>query len=434
MRAFSASCGPAFSTVRAALRSERMKTLNRSLIGSLATQALGIVTGLLLARGLGPHDRGAVAAMILWPTVCVAVGELGLGSSFTFYTARGKYGVQSLARYAGRASSTQTLYLVPIGLLVSWLALSHADVHPLLAGLVLASVLIPGSLWSRYVAAILQGQARMLSSFTVRLAMASGTAITLAVLTVAGTMTTWSAIIAYLVGLAAMMVVCWWHVRHLIRGFADADNEKPRSKEFLRYGLRALPGGLYPVEILFIDQMLVALFLGPYELGLYVTAVAFTTLPRIIATGLGSAAIPLIAREARGKTLNLTAGLMALAFAVIVPVCLLLALVLPWLLPVLFGTPFEGAVPVGQLLLAGSCAYALRRVLGDCLRGLGKPGRVSVVEVASWPVIVVAAAVGATLGLEAIAVGLAVVQLISLLSLVTWLVAGRAKIFPRALG
>src|SRR4051812_24280335 len=40
-----------------------------SFLGSGLIQLLGVVTGILLARGLGPTDRGAFAAMLLWPTV-----------------------------------------------------------------------------------------------------------------------------------------------------------------------------------------------------------------------------------------------------------------------------------------------------------------------------------------------------------------------------
>ena len=59
------------------------------MVGSAALQGLGVLTGILLARGLGPTDRGAFAAMLLWPTLMVTLGSLGLISSFSYFTARG---------------------------------------------------------------------------------------------------------------------------------------------------------------------------------------------------------------------------------------------------------------------------------------------------------------------------------------------------------
>jgi hypothetical protein len=54
---------------------------------SSAIQLANIATGVLLARLLGPHDRGEFAAVILWPSILAAVGSLGVPDATTFYTA-----------------------------------------------------------------------------------------------------------------------------------------------------------------------------------------------------------------------------------------------------------------------------------------------------------------------------------------------------------
>ena len=57
-----------------------------------------------------------------------------------------------------------------------------------------------------------------------------------------------------------------------------------------------------------------------------------------------------------------------------------------WLVPLVYGRAFAAAVPIAQLLTAGMVAASLRQVLGDCLRGAGKPLGATVAELVSWAV------------------------------------------------
>ncbi|MET0817138.1 MAG: hypothetical protein ABWZ67_06260, partial [Solirubrobacteraceae bacterium] len=80
------------------------------------------------------------------------------------------------------------------------------------------------------------------------------------------------------------------------------------------------------------------------------------------------------------------------------PVILALELTVGRLLPFLFGSAFEEAIPMSRILLVGALFLSLRRVLTDGARGLGRPTIGTIAEVASWvvllPAVVVAAAAG----------------------------------------
>ena len=63
-----------------------------------AIQAVLVVTGVLLARMLGPDGRGYLAALILWPLVITQLGNLGIPSALTYSIARDPSASRAIAR------------------------------------------------------------------------------------------------------------------------------------------------------------------------------------------------------------------------------------------------------------------------------------------------------------------------------------------------
>src|SRR5262245_42439300 len=58
-------------------------------IGANASMALiGLLTGVLAARLLGPEGRGQLAAIQIWPTFIATIAMLGLPESLVFYSAK----------------------------------------------------------------------------------------------------------------------------------------------------------------------------------------------------------------------------------------------------------------------------------------------------------------------------------------------------------
>ena len=54
-------------------------------------------------------------------------------------------------------------------------------------------------------------------------------------------------------------------------------------------------------------------------------------------------------------------------------VVMVLEVVVPWILPLAFGSEFKGAVSIAQILLIGGWLASVRRVIADGIRGLGFP-------------------------------------------------------------
>lgn len=54
---------------------------------NLAAAVLGVLTGVVSARALGPDGRGELALLILWPSLIAAVADLGIADAITLRTA-----------------------------------------------------------------------------------------------------------------------------------------------------------------------------------------------------------------------------------------------------------------------------------------------------------------------------------------------------------
>ena len=58
------------------------------ILGTGLTAILGVVSGALLARGLGPDLRGQFAGLVSWIGMLAAIGEGGLGHASLFYAGK----------------------------------------------------------------------------------------------------------------------------------------------------------------------------------------------------------------------------------------------------------------------------------------------------------------------------------------------------------
>src|SRR5688572_30445489 len=92
-----------------------------------AIQALNVVSGVILARSLGPHDRGELAAVMLWPALLAAVGGLGLADGATFHTAKRNASPGEILGTSAVIVLVQSFLLVLLGLGVIPLVMGSYD-------------------------------------------------------------------------------------------------------------------------------------------------------------------------------------------------------------------------------------------------------------------------------------------------------------------
>jgi O-antigen/teichoic acid export membrane protein/O-antigen ligase len=368
---------------RGSWRSAARRPIAKSLAASGVAQLGLIVSGVLVARSLGPEDRGYLALLVMVAGIFALIGTIGLPYAATYFIARDRSQARDIASsLVGPAILLMGVTLVLQAGVLTAIVVGDPDRVKIAA--VVSLLLVPAFPAFAYGTAILQGQQRF-TAFNVLRTLPT-------VAYVAGVAA------AFLLGSADLVsLMIMWTGANVVGGFlalgvaarglppGRADKPPPSRSQVTKFGLKSVLGSLSPIDSFRLDQAIVGLFLNPVALGLYVVAQAATNLPRIVAASIGMVAYPQVAshsdpaaaRRAMWKYFSLGVAL----FAVVVGA--LEVLVGP-LITFFFGNEFAQATPIARLLLLAAFFQAARRVLTDGVNGLGYPGLGTVAEVASW--------------------------------------------------
>jgi O-antigen/teichoic acid export membrane protein len=356
----------------------------------LAIQAVLVVTGPLLARMLGADGRGHLAALILWPMVITQLGNLGIPSALTYSIARDSSASRALARLGLSFALPQAVVLV--GLQALWLLLIlNGDPHQVRVAGWLTLGLVPAMLAQQYGLALLQGHLRLRLFNGLRLLPWALYAVGVAALFVAGDESIVPIVGVLLTGFAISGSTCLIAGLRLCRGRGAAGV----TRRFLAsFGLRGLLSSFSAVDVLRPDQVVLALFLSPSALGLYVVGLAFTNLPYFIAKSVGLITFPWVAAQAETGVARRTMwSLFWLTTGIAVLIVAVLCATAHWLVPFFFGGEFTDAVSVAYIVLPGTIFLSARRVLSEGLKGRGHPLAGTLGELLSLAWVAVALAV-----------------------------------------
>lgn len=388
-----------------------------SLASGLVGQLMLLVSGVAVARTLGPTDRGYLALLVLLPAVLQQVGTLGLPLSTTYFIAKDERDEPAVRRSLVAPAVLQAVVLVALQGFLLYLLL---DGQPgaMRDAAIVSLALLPGAIADMYGKALLQGQGRyrafnILRNATIAFYLAGLAAVWLVdAADIVGIMVAWVSA-NLLSGALTLIVALHGRPPHA------AEHAGVSRRRMLEFGLLGLLGSLSPVATFRLDQAVVGLFLSARELGLYVAGLAFTNLPVVISRGVAMIALPEVARATPEKRQAATRRFVWLATALSSVVVAILILAAGELVPLLFGPDFTEAVTITRILLIGAVFTGARRVLTDSVSGSGRPGLGSAVELVSWIVLVPLLLVLAPIwGTEGVAAALTVAAAISFVVLV----------------
>jgi O-antigen/teichoic acid export membrane protein len=355
--------------------------------------ALGIGTGIIAARWLGPEGRGELAAIQMWPTAIAAMAMLGLPDALVYFAAKNRSESRRYLVTAGliaflvtplfavaayyllpRLLPTQServvqgarAYLIMIPVFV-FLALPHQ----FLRGLQLYRLwnvirIVPALLWL----AALCGGLWMKVNDPVSLAA------------------------AFVVLLACVAPAVAWTVWK--RSAGPAAPTRATAASLMKFGLPSALATLPQFFNLRLDQLMVAAVVPARDLGVYTIAVAWSACIPMISSALAVIVSTQIASGTSDteRRRRFTDGVRRGAWLIALPVALLIAAT-PVGVTTVFGRAFQAAIIPALILVIASGVNAFNGVIEELLRGYGRPS--------------------ATLWAETIAVGVGLPSLLILL-------------------
>jgi antigen flippase len=374
---------------------------------------LGAVSGILAARLLGPQGRGALALGVAVAGLLTVVVGLGLQQGFAYLVA----GRRESARMAVSLSVLNGILLGGLTVGVAWALVLLAIGNETVSSVVrICLIAVPGSAIAMNTTGVLQGLrlgrrfnlSRLLYPCTYCL----GIVVTALVV---NRVTPAKLASVYAVGSAIGALGAYYLVPASLRRLRAPSPAFTTSS--LRYGARAVAGGLAVAASAQIAVPLVGAFAGLRETGYYAVGLSYAIPVTFVASAIAMHTLPDIAAAQGDVRIRLIRHRVTVALLTLLPIAATALLVTPLLVPAVFGAEFHPAVRVAQILVLAQSFRALANVLGDIARGLGHPGVPSVAEttgiIAS---IILLAVLVPGLGAEgaAIAVGIGTVGVVCL--------------------
>jgi O-antigen/teichoic acid export membrane protein len=349
-----------------------------SFVATGVIQLVQAVIGVVLARILGPADRGELAAVILWPTLLTTIGSFGLAQAATYHAARApRLGVLVGSTLA--VAVADSILLVAIGWAILPLVLGGHEDSVVRDAQLFLSAFVPLSLIAVSMMSILNGSHRFAWFQSLRLILIGTTVTGIVVLAATGSMTVGSAAAAYIAGYVVTATVALAVVMWTVGSEIGVSRDSARG--LLGFGWRSqLSTSMWSLNER-ADQLVISAFFSPASLGLYVVAVTLTSLTTLVGFSFALVALPMIARfealrERQRMARLIVASTLLCATAVSVPIFL----AEPTLIRLLFGADFADAAGVGRVLLVAGIVFALNRVLEAVLQAVGRPLESSIGE------------------------------------------------------
>ncbi|MBC7632932.1 oligosaccharide flippase family protein [Aeromicrobium sp.] len=350
-----------------------LRTVGRTAGYNVLITGISAVTGVLLARWLGASGRGDYAATMAYLGLALIFFEVGLGSSVVYHVSRWR-AVQ--ADYVRTAAAL----LVPLAAL--------AAVVAALVGVFLfgdsparrgAFLVLPLSIAFCFAGAppSFALQAINLGRWNlVRLVQP----VSFLMLVIGAQLVTSLDVVLVVNLLAATFAgqtaLAWW----LYRRVAGDSGRRRRGyvRPLLKFGVLNLSSNAPNALNSRADQLLLAVLVSSAALGEYAVAVSLSVLAAPLIQAFGYVAFPGLARgEDIARTIRTS-----IRGAILVSVISLLIILAggPFAIPLVFGPDYHSVTTILLVLAPGAAVVGVNQVLGDLLRGLGKPAAVALCE------------------------------------------------------
>ncbi|MGF6589971.1 oligosaccharide flippase family protein [Pseudomonas sp. 2835] len=356
-------------------RSHYVRHLLLSMGTRLAMIALRLMRNVLLARILGPSERGLFALLSTLPDLISAATSGGLNTAVGYQAAKQRSmglllsqvliygclvaGALTLVCVAlAREFGTELEVTSQLGLL-AWLLLLAVPLTVLKSGLL-----------------TLHNASGGVGAFNaLRL-----TESLVPLLLFVGMFWMWqhaaleAALISWLMGLSLVVVLglYWLGRQHSIRLCWDRSGQR----ELLSYSAKSHPDLLFQQVILRSDYLFISAMLGSAALGHYAMASAAAELLLIVPEAVTTPLMKRLLQQDAGMD-KLTPLALRLTATVMLGACLSMALIGEWLIVTLFGAQYQPAYPALLALLPGLFGLCYASILRLDLLGKNRPGTVS---------------------------------------------------------
>jgi O-antigen/teichoic acid export membrane protein len=349
-----------------------------TMVASAATLVLNLITGILIARVLGPDGRGAITAVIAAPPIFSWIFEMGGGSAAVYYQSR-------FPNEAGRLIATWLVMFLPLavaGIVTGEILLPHllaaqSDHTLMLARLLMLTLVLT------FLGDLMYGINTGDQDFTfynlmritqpLALAAAYTTLWLLGLLTVTTAVATNAGAIALTTAMMSTRVL----LRH---GLGRPSFAIGRTT--LWYGVRA--HSMYTASLVNarLDLLIIPAFLGAASVGLYSVATNVSWIVVLLSGSVATVVFPTAAARGREGSHVIVKSLYAtLAVATLIAVSI--GVLAQIGVRLLYGSTFSGSVGPLRILLVGAVMWAAAGAVCSGLYALNRPFTAAIAQLSA---------------------------------------------------
>lgn len=333
---------------------------------NLFIQACTILQGVIVARLLGPLGRGEYAAVILWPSLFAAISILGSNISISRLAAKG---VEPGSLF--RSAFLTGVATASLGAMACYFAIpflmpaNEARLVPLTR---LYILVIPLNHLALNFIAVEQGTGNFRLYNFYRAVVNPVYLMILCSLWVFGVRHVEPFVLALLAAnfavstLAVVISFCRYRV------FGKIYSLLIIFKESIHFGLAGMADPFYKQA----DKAILLWLLGTENLGIYVVALSASTAVGSLTLAAGAVTFTIAAQENHAEGFERVFKIFRMSMLLWMFFGGLIAAIMPWILPLVYGREFASAIFPAQLLIAGSAAAGLSDQLEQAMRGQGR--------------------------------------------------------------
>ncbi len=335
---------------------------------------LGFAISIILARTLGPKGKGIYALIILIPTLMLKLGSLGIGNANVYFTGSKKYEIEDIVSNSLLSSILlgSILFLLfftiyPLGIFQNFLKSNQLN-NIYLCFAVLA---VPFLLFSGFLESILLGKEEIIIFNKINILKTVFHLMVIIILLLIFKQGIFGVIIAYLLTsiFTTLLVILFIKKYTTI----NISYNGKLFKDTINYGIKAYFSNLITFLNYRLDMLLVAIFLGPIEVGYYSIAVAIVEKIWMLPGAIAIVLFPRISSIENTKANKLTPRVARHTFFIVSIISLILAVFAKSLIGILFGDVFLPSVRPLLILLPGIIVFTYPKILCADLAGRGKP-------------------------------------------------------------
>lgn len=331
------------------------------LIAEALGALLGLVTGLMTARALGPDGKGILSTLSYLAVIVASVAALGLGEAGLTAAARGTRSLQRVVSASLGALFVSSV--VGVGFFLVLAATQFLDGwNTLLTTLAAIAATVPLVAATGVLTLFADARQRFLHTAAARLGISVVTAGATFVLVIVMRKDLNGAAVAFFAGWAAGGVLTLYAVR--AAGFSLRPSlDLPYLRQTFRLGLSIQVAQVLTVLVARIDLVMVKALAGILPAGRYSVALTVGVLATYGPFILATSTYPRLASLDEEGFATFVPWLSRMAVLGGVGTAVVLGASLPVIVPLLFGDDFSGAVAPAEALLAGGVLWSVQWVL-----------------------------------------------------------------------